>query len=198
MELSDKKNGLLNALSGIFGKPIADEIYSYCLVKSEGVCSICMEDIPVGKRAPMQCFHPFCKDCLFEWYKLKNTCPECKIPFCYGCGMNPSIDILPSKTPASESSEMSSFQACVCPMRGENIRATTCNLCGEWAPDHDITRCPANDLMEPRDMFEDIMRFIMTGEMTENLLTATMSGEIRDEDIITANLVSNMMARLNR
>jgi len=87
------------------------------------ICKICMDEIPKGKRALIWCFHPFCKGCLEHWYTLKNECPTCRAPFCISCGANPKEDL-------------KNDNACRCPLRTAHKNAATCNLCGEWAPEH--------------------------------------------------------------
>jgi len=94
------------------------------------ICKICMDEIPKGKRALIWCFHPFCSGCLEHWYALKNECPTCRAPFCISCGANPKEDI-------------KNDNACKCLLRLEHKNARTCNLCGEWAPDHGAeSNCP--------------------------------------------------------
>jgi len=96
----------------------------------KNVCKICMDAIPAGKRALIWCFHPFCQDCLYHWYVLKNECPTCRAPFCISCGANPKLNI-------------DDDNACRCPLRVEHKNARTCNFCGEWAPSHGPdSNCP--------------------------------------------------------
>jgi len=43
------------------------------------VCTICT-DVPASEAAyTTKCNHVFCRDCLFEWLKTKQTCPNCRI-----------------------------------------------------------------------------------------------------------------------
>ena len=43
-------------------------------------CSICMDAMkePAGLSG---CTHMFCKNCIFEWSKRQDTCPNCRAPF---------------------------------------------------------------------------------------------------------------------
>ena len=47
-------------------------------------CSICMEDIDVGRRMRrLTCDgqHYFCKECIEGWFAEHNTCPLCRHKF---------------------------------------------------------------------------------------------------------------------
>ena len=47
---------------------------------SSSVCSICLDyyDDPEIKLNKLSCNHVFHKDCIQEWLKNNNTCPECR------------------------------------------------------------------------------------------------------------------------
>lgn len=48
-------------------------------VKSEEVCPICQEVMPVGSKAKaMPCGHLFHDDCLISWVSKNNSCPMCR------------------------------------------------------------------------------------------------------------------------
>lgn len=43
-------------------------------------CSICMGKVET--RAKLSgCSHTFCKECILEWAKRENSCPNCRAPF---------------------------------------------------------------------------------------------------------------------
>ena len=43
-------------------------------------CSVCIEPA-LRPSQPKQCAHWFCYDCLSEWAKVTNLCPNCKTEF---------------------------------------------------------------------------------------------------------------------
>lgn len=43
-------------------------------------CSICMEAVEQPAKLS-GCTHIFCKDCILEWSKRENSCPNCRAPF---------------------------------------------------------------------------------------------------------------------
>jgi len=42
------------------------------------ICSICTEIPASGNAYTTVCHHVFCKDCLFEWLKINQHCPNCR------------------------------------------------------------------------------------------------------------------------
>lgn len=48
-----------------------------CTIKEETNCPICLSLIKTN-AIKTYCEHTFCKDCLIEWLKTKNTCPCCR------------------------------------------------------------------------------------------------------------------------
>ena len=47
-------------------------------------CSICMEEVDVGKRMrrlTCDCQHYFCQQCIEGWFAEHNTCPLCRQRF---------------------------------------------------------------------------------------------------------------------
>ena len=45
-------------------------------------CSICMEDIEVGRKMMrLNCYHVFCQICIEGWFVDHNTCPNCRHVF---------------------------------------------------------------------------------------------------------------------
>ena len=41
-------------------------------------CSICLDEISSNKLQTTQCGHHFHKDCLDNWRRMKNSCPNCR------------------------------------------------------------------------------------------------------------------------
>ena len=41
-------------------------------------CSICLEDVEVYRRKRLNCNHVFHYNCIKEWCKNNNTCPNCR------------------------------------------------------------------------------------------------------------------------
>jgi len=41
-------------------------------------CSICLDDISSSKLQTTQCGHYFHKDCIDNWRRMKNNCPNCR------------------------------------------------------------------------------------------------------------------------
>ena len=41
----------------------------------EQTCSICMEKV---ENIPLKCGHAFHDECVLEWFKINNTCPNCR------------------------------------------------------------------------------------------------------------------------
>ena len=41
-------------------------------------CSICLDDIPSNELKTTQCGHHFHKDCIKNWRRMKNNCPNCR------------------------------------------------------------------------------------------------------------------------
>jgi hypothetical protein len=41
-------------------------------------CSICLEDVEVYTRKRLSCNHVFHYNCIKEWCKSNNTCPNCR------------------------------------------------------------------------------------------------------------------------
>lgn len=48
--------------------------------KRENTCSICMAKAETPAKLS-GCDHIFCKDCILEWAKRENSCPNCRAPF---------------------------------------------------------------------------------------------------------------------
>ena len=42
---------------------------------TEQTCSICIEPV---KNIPLICGHAFHDECVLEWFKNNNTCPNCR------------------------------------------------------------------------------------------------------------------------
>src|SRR5690348_15381855 len=40
-------------------------------------CTICLSLI--SERATVDCGHAFCYDCIRQWCKVSNTCPQCRL-----------------------------------------------------------------------------------------------------------------------
>lgn len=38
-------------------------------------CSICLENVT---NVPLKCGHAFHDECVLEWFKINNTCPNCR------------------------------------------------------------------------------------------------------------------------
>jgi len=42
-------------------------------------CAICFDDFPVRDMVLLNtCNHKYCEECINEWFKRENTCPQCK------------------------------------------------------------------------------------------------------------------------
>ena len=77
-ENEDQQNGLTLRKIRSFKLFTTDESY----VGDQ--CSICMEDIDVGRRMRrLTCDgqHYFCKECIEGWFAEHNTCPLCRHKF---------------------------------------------------------------------------------------------------------------------
>ncbi|CAI9109938.1 OLC1v1009880C1 [Oldenlandia corymbosa var. corymbosa] len=49
------------------------------LAKSNVVCAVCKDDIPVGLNVTkLPCSHHYHKDCILPWLAIRNTCPLCR------------------------------------------------------------------------------------------------------------------------
>jgi len=47
-------------------------------MSTEDICTICTEVPASGNAYATVCHHVFCKDCLFEWLKINQHCPNCR------------------------------------------------------------------------------------------------------------------------
>jgi Ring finger domain len=62
----------------VMSKPIPILLPRMAL-KTEGLCSICMEPHVKGEFiVESQCKHIFHDHCMSEWLKIKQTCPMCR------------------------------------------------------------------------------------------------------------------------
>lgn len=52
------------------------------------VCTICTEIPNSEKIYTTKCKHVFCCDCLFEWLKTKQTCPNCRVSLAQDEGLS--------------------------------------------------------------------------------------------------------------
>jgi hypothetical protein len=43
-------------------------------------CTICLSEVE-NEASPSNCTHTFCKECILEWVKRKNACPNCRRHF---------------------------------------------------------------------------------------------------------------------
>ncbi len=41
----------------------------------KNTCSICLEEV---ENIPLKCGHAFHDECVLEWFKINNTCPNCR------------------------------------------------------------------------------------------------------------------------
>lgn len=46
---------------------------------SNNNCAICLEEISEEKEK-LDCKHEFHKKCIYEWFKIKRSCPLCRSP----------------------------------------------------------------------------------------------------------------------
>ena len=44
--------------------------------KTNGVCTICLEDV---RSFPLECGHVFHNKCILKWLKDNDTCPNCRM-----------------------------------------------------------------------------------------------------------------------
>ena len=45
-------------------------------------CSVCLER-PFKKVTLINCNHTFCKDCIYKWININESCPNCRTPASY-------------------------------------------------------------------------------------------------------------------
>ena len=49
---------------------------------SENICTICIEEVKEENLAKVEgCSHVFCDECIQQWAKTENKCPNCKEKF---------------------------------------------------------------------------------------------------------------------
>ncbi|OMJ91272.1 hypothetical protein SteCoe_6253 [Stentor coeruleus] len=61
---------------------IPSVIMSQGLLKDNSTCAICQEDYDVGETLKkLQCGHIYHENCLKPWFRVKDTCPVCRVPF---------------------------------------------------------------------------------------------------------------------
>ena len=58
--------------------PIKDTVPSNVTIFKTDECPICFNN---KSNVGLNCGHTFCNECLNEYYKVGNSCPNCKIKF---------------------------------------------------------------------------------------------------------------------
>ena len=43
------------------------------------ICAICMDELNNDNYVKLQCTHEFHKHCIDSWFKIKLTCPNCRV-----------------------------------------------------------------------------------------------------------------------
>ena len=87
VDIKGTRDTLVNLSSGIFqlylNNQVGRNIYIIHKIKlyfqlqniQEQTCSICMEKV---ENIPLKCGHAFHDKCVLEWFKVNNTCPNCR------------------------------------------------------------------------------------------------------------------------
>ena len=80
LQVEEKKRQLLKGLTSKTIKKFYHFEANISLVGDQ--CSICMEDIEVGRKMMrLNCYHVFCQICIEGWFVDHNTCPNCRHVF---------------------------------------------------------------------------------------------------------------------
>lgn len=55
--------------------------HTFCIKNdTEDTCSICLENYKKGEeQLSLLCNHQYHKKCITEWFKIKSTCPCCRV-----------------------------------------------------------------------------------------------------------------------
>lgn len=61
---------------------IPSVVMSQGLLKDNSTCAICQDDYVIGETLKkLQCGHIYHENCLTPWFRVKDTCPVCRVPF---------------------------------------------------------------------------------------------------------------------
>lgn len=52
-----------------------------CYIHSTDTCSICLDKC--NRKVKLKCNHSFCKSCIYNWFIVNDTCPNCRTECLY-------------------------------------------------------------------------------------------------------------------